>query len=274
MSLPLIHPLTTVADIQAAVDLQKKVWQAQDRDLVPVTEVIAARENGGIVLGARDGGRMVGFVFSMVGRREGQTYQYSRMLAVDPEWRGRGLGVRLKLAQKAAALALGDRRMEWTFDPLEGRNAALNLHRLGARVCHYYRDFYGARTSRFDLGIPTDRLRAEWDLTRDVESTGPEPHELPRGLVGFVASSQDPLAGPGEYQPPLPDSEYWIPVPIPFQPIREEAPGQALAWRMSLREAFEAAFALGLVGVDFQAPTTAGVGHGYYRLRPPHSGNA
>ncbi|HEX7878837.1 MAG TPA: GNAT family N-acetyltransferase, partial [Candidatus Eisenbacteria bacterium] len=167
----ILRPLASIAEIQAAVDLQRDVWQAEDRDLVPATEIVAARSNGGVVLGAWSGSRLVGFTFSMIGRRSGRVYQYSRMLAVHPEWRGHGLGAALKLAQKEASLAAGDRWMEWTFDPLEGRNANLNVARLGVRVRHYERDFYGARTSRFDLGIPTDRVRAEWDLEEDLDVT-------------------------------------------------------------------------------------------------------
>ncbi|TPW18166.1 MAG: hypothetical protein FD129_80 [bacterium] len=268
MSLPRIRPLTTIADIQAAVELQKAVWQADDRDLVPVTEIIAARENGGIVLGGFEGDRMIGFVFSMVGRRGGVTYQYSRMLAVDPASRGQGLGAALKLAQKEAALALGDSWMEWTFDPLEGRNASLNLGRLGARVRHYYRDFYGARTSRFDLGIPTDRLRAEWDLARGSAPPGSRRSRPEDARLGLMPGSGDPLGGPGPHQPPVAGRDYWIPVPIPFQPIREAHPAAALAWRMALREAFEAAFRLGYTVVDFEMPTTPGPPLGFYRLVP------
>lgn len=274
MSSPLIRPLVRIEEIHAAVDLQKAVWQAEDRDLVPVTEIVSARENGGIVLGAFALDRMVGFVFSMVGRRDGLCYQYSRMLAVDREWRGRGLGASLKLAQKRVALAAGDTRMEWTFDPLEGRNAALNLRRLGARVRHYYRDFYGARTSRFDLGIPTDRLRAEWDLTEDLDLTGPDRLRSERARVGVSVVDDNPANGPGDFHPPDAASDYRIPVPIPFQPIREEDPQLAMAWRTSVRTAFEAAFALGFEVVDFESPIDNGQGCGFYRLRRPETGAA
>lgn len=271
MSVALIRPLARIEEIHDAVELQKVVWRAEDRDLVPVTEFVAARENGGIVLGAYQEDRMVGFVFSMVGRRDGRSYQYSRMLAVSPDCRGHGLGAALKLAQKKAALALGDTRMEWTFDPLEGRNAALNLRRLGARVRHYYRDFYGARTSCFDLGIPTDRLRAEWDLTEDLESTGPDRRRNPGARIGIQATAGHHSNGPGDFQRPDAAADYHIPVPIPFQPIREAHPDQALAWRLAQRRAFEAAFALGFEVVDFQLPTDPEAGPGYYRLRKPGS---
>jgi predicted GNAT superfamily acetyltransferase len=269
VGVPDIRPLASIAEIQAAVDLQKEVWQAEDRDLVPATEIVAARANGGIVLGAWSGGRLVGFTFSMVGRRAGRVYQYSRMLAVHPEWRGHGLGAALKLAQKAASLAAGDTRMEWTFDPLEGRNANLNIARLGARVCHYERDFYGARTSRFDLGIPTDRVRAEWDLTEDLEVTGPLRRLSGGAVFAMTVGVEDPAEGPGNFQLPKPPIDYWIPVPVPFQPIRESNADAALAWRMSQRRAFEAAFERGYVVVDFRHTGRGGAGLGHYVLRHP-----
>lgn len=253
-----LRPLASVDEIRAAVDLEQAVWQAEERDLVPVTEIVAARENGGIVLGAWEGERLVGFVFSMVGRRDGRIYQYSRMLAVDPAWRGRGLGAELKLAQKREALARGDRWMEWTFDPLEARNAALNLRRLGARVSHYYRDFYGARTSRFDLGIPTDRFRAGWDLDEDLRRTGPGRRAAAEGApVAFEVVLIDGRPRPGPVRVAPGWDRCLIPVPSLFQPIREASRDTALAWRMAVRQAAEAAFAAGLVVVDFEPAWSA-----------------
>jgi predicted GNAT superfamily acetyltransferase len=102
------------------------------------------------------------------------------MLAVLPEFRNAGLGRRLKLAQRADALARGIDRMEWTFDPLEIKNAHLNIARLGAIARRYKRDFYGPSTSPLQGGLPTDRLAAEWWLRSDrVRRTlGEEPGKV------------------------------------------------------------------------------------------------
>jgi predicted GNAT superfamily acetyltransferase len=107
---------------------------------------------------------MVGFAMALPGYRDGKPYLHSHMLAVLPEYRNAGLGRRLKLAQREDALARGFDRMEWTFDPLEIKNAHLNMARLGAISRRYIPDFYGPSTSPLQGGLPTDRLVAEWWL--------------------------------------------------------------------------------------------------------------
>jgi predicted GNAT superfamily acetyltransferase len=127
---------------------------------------LVAESIGGQVIGAFDdrgsgGDAIVGFAMSLPGYRDGRPYLHSHMLAVLPEYRNAGLGRRLKLAQRDDALARGIELMEWTFDPLEIKNAHLNLARLGAIARRYRRDFYGPSTSPLQGGLPTDRLVAE-----------------------------------------------------------------------------------------------------------------
>jgi predicted GNAT superfamily acetyltransferase len=105
---------------------------------------------------------MVGFAMSMPGILDGEAYLHSHMLAVQPEYRNAGIGRKLKLAQREEAIARGIQRMEWTFDPLEIKNAYLNITRLGAVVHSYTPNFYGVFSSRLQAGLPTDRLHAEW----------------------------------------------------------------------------------------------------------------
>ena len=119
---------------------------------------------GGQVIGAFDRDVMVGFAMSLPGYRDGKAYLHSHMLAVLPEYRNAGLGRRLKLAQRDDALARGFDLMEWTFDPLEIKNAHLNIVRLGAIARRYMPNFYGPSTSPLQGGLPTDRLVAEWWL--------------------------------------------------------------------------------------------------------------
>jgi predicted GNAT superfamily acetyltransferase len=111
---------------------------------------------------------LVGFVLSLPGVKSGdgepRPYLHSHMLAVREGYRNRGLGAQLKLAQRKEALDRGIRLIEWTFDPLEIKNAFLNIHKLGGIVCRYYVDFYGVSSSRLQGGLPTDRLVAEWRL--------------------------------------------------------------------------------------------------------------
>ena len=159
-----IVPLTGLADFERCVELQLAVWGYSDGDLIPKRVFIVAEAIGGQVIGAFAGEELVGFAMSLPGYREGTAYLHSHMLAVLPEYRNAGLGRRLKLAQRADALERGIERMEWTFDPLEIKNAHLNIARLGAIARRYRRDFYGPSTSPLQGGLPTDRLVAEWWL--------------------------------------------------------------------------------------------------------------
>ncbi len=159
-----IASVSALADFERCVEVQFAVWGYSDGDLIPRRVFIVADRIGGQVIGAFDRDVMVGFAMALPGYRAGKPYLHSHMLAVLPEYRNAGLGRRLKLAQRNDALARGIELMEWTFDPLEIKNAHLNIVRLGAIARRYMPDFYGPSTSALQGGLPTDRLVAEWWL--------------------------------------------------------------------------------------------------------------
>jgi predicted GNAT superfamily acetyltransferase len=159
-----IAALKTIAEFERCIEVQAAVWGYSDGDLVPRRVFVVADRIGGQVIGALDGDVVVGFAMSLPGFRGGKAYLHSHMLAVLPEYRDAGLGRRLKLAQRDDALARGIDLMEWTFDPLEIKNAHLNIARLGAIARRYERDCYGPSTSPLQGGLATDRLVAEWWL--------------------------------------------------------------------------------------------------------------
>jgi predicted GNAT superfamily acetyltransferase len=128
---------------------------------------VVAQRIGGQVIGAFEDDTLVGFAMSLPGYRDGKPYLHSHMLAVLPQYRNLGVGRSLKLAQRDDGIARGFDLMEWTFDPLEIRNAHLNIARLGAIVRRYQPDFYGPSSSPLQGGLPTDRLYAEWWLRSD-----------------------------------------------------------------------------------------------------------
>ena len=108
---------------------------------------------------------------SLPGMRNGHSYLHSQMLAVRQQYRNRGLGRRIKLFQRDDALARGFELMEWTFDPLEIKNAYLNIEKLGAIARRYNVNQYGITSSPLQGGLPTDRLVAEWWMkSRRVEA--------------------------------------------------------------------------------------------------------
>jgi predicted GNAT superfamily acetyltransferase len=151
-------------ELRACVALQKEIWNFTDAELVPLRMFVVAEKVGGQVMGAFAGNRIVGFALSVPGTRSGRVYLHSHMLAVHQDYRNGGLGRRLKLLQREDALARGIELIEWTFDPLEIKNAYLNLEKLGAIARRYNINQYGITSSPLQGGLPSDRLIAEWWL--------------------------------------------------------------------------------------------------------------
>jgi predicted GNAT superfamily acetyltransferase len=159
-----IRKCNGIGELNACVALQKEVWNFDDVDLIPLRMFVVSQKIGGQVIGAFDGQDLIGFAFSIPGSRAGHAYLHSHMLAVRDSFRNRGLGRRLKLAQRDDAMRQGYDLLEWTFDPLEIKNAHLNLSRLGAIARRYSVNHYGHSSSPLQGGLPTDRLVAEWWL--------------------------------------------------------------------------------------------------------------
>jgi predicted GNAT superfamily acetyltransferase len=151
-------------ELRACVALQKEVWSFSDADLVPLRMFVVAGKVGGQVIGGFRESELVGFALAVPGIREGKPYLHSHMLAVREEYRNSGVGRRLKLFQREEALSRGLDWMEWTFDPLEIKNAYFNIERLGAIARRYTLNQYGMTSSPLQGGLPTDRLVAEWWL--------------------------------------------------------------------------------------------------------------
>lgn len=173
-----IRALATQQEFQDAVQLQKEIWGFDDVELLPVRLFVVATKVGGQVFGAFDGARMIGFCLAIPGlKASGKSYLHSHMLGVTEEYRDSGLGRLLKLRQRGDALARGIDLVEWTFDPLEIKNAYFNMERLGAIVRRYVRNQYGTTTSHLHGGLPTDRCVAEWWIgsprVRAIVSGGP-----------------------------------------------------------------------------------------------------
>ena len=158
-----IRPLTEREDLKTVVRLQRQIWGFEDVDLIPLRLFVVASKIGGQVFGAFDGREMVGFCMAIPGLKAGgKTYLHSHMLGVLPDYRNAGVGRMLKLTQRDDALRRGIQLIEWTFDPLEIKNAFFNMERLGAIVRRYVPNQYGTTSSPLHGGLPTDRCIAEW----------------------------------------------------------------------------------------------------------------
>jgi len=153
-----------IEEFRACVALQKEVWNFSDVELVPLRMFVVADKVGGQVIGAFEASKMIGFALAVPGARSGHIYLHSHMLAVRKEYRNAGLGRRMKLMQREDAMARGIDLIEWTFDPLEIKNAYLNIEKLGAIARRYNINQYGITSSPLQGGLPSDRLIAEWWL--------------------------------------------------------------------------------------------------------------
>lgn len=246
---PVLRPLTTPADYEACLALQRATWGHDFRELVPPALLQVAQKMGGIVAGAFAGDRLVGFVFGITGLAAGELAHWSHMLAVDEARRDQGIGRRLKEYQRAQVLAMGIAQMFWTFDPLMARNAHFNLARLGARVVEYVRDMYGDNPmSRTDSVIGSDRFVVRWDLQAPAGARTPPPAVA----VGhpIIASTHDAL----------PDAPtVLVTIPSDIQALKHADPGGALAWRRSTRRAFEHYLAAGYRVTGIAPAATPGI---------------
>jgi predicted GNAT superfamily acetyltransferase len=236
-----IGPLDTIEKIRDAVALQKQVWGFADIELLPVRLFVTAGKIGGQMFGAfdrekLDGPKLIGFCLAIPGVKSGgAAYLHSHMLAVAPGYRDFGLGRRLKLRQREDALARGFELMEWTFDPLEIKNAYFNIERLGAIVRRFTRNQYGTTSSHLHGGLPTDRCTAEWWMSS--------------ARVNAILAGEPVERG---------EIEGRIEVPNDAGAIRTSDPERARAIQAGVAEQFEKYFDAGLAVIGFEKTETTG----------------
>lgn len=255
-----IRDLTTVAECRQVAALEREIWGYADaEDIVPPPILIVSAMRGGILLGAfKDRDRLAGFVYSIPAVKDGRLTQWSHMLGVAAEARNSGLGVRLKLAQRERALAMGIDLIEWTFDPLQALNAHLNFSRLGVVVETYQQNVYGDSSSPLHRGTPTDRFIAEWHLTRPhVERRISAPLVVMRDAGVALAPVVNPSTGgerwlrPGAPDLTLDAPRLLVEVPTGFTEMQASDLPLALEWRMATRAALEHYLSRGYRIVDF-----------------------
>ncbi len=272
-SKPEIRDLETLADLELVLRLEKEVWGLDDADVTPLTLAAALKAGGSLWLGAFDAGQMVGFALAFPSLERGRAGFHSHMLAVRESHRGHNLGYDLKLAQRQRALALGIKEMTWTFDPLRGRNAHLNFHRLGVTCDSYRIDFYGPQTSSPLHRNGTDRLWVTWHLA-DLRVEERLHGKNPRVEVLDALTHLDPLVrfngdgrpAEGELAPALARQRIAIEIPGDIDPIEKDDPERAREWRLATRRAFSEAIKAGFVVKEFCRSIRGQQGPGAYLL--------
>ena len=240
-----VRPLDQPAEMKAVVALYRAVFELDPTDpAISPRLLFALRRNGGSVIGAFDGDRLIGFAYGFLGKdaASGEVYHYSQTAAVAADWQGRGVGRALKLGQRAYVLDTGITRMRWSYDPMRAGNAHFNLDVLGARARWFVRNLFGVDDMGRDLGQPSDRLIVDWDLTGPPrpEPAGGRPARVP-GWGEVVRDGPDLLIG----------------IPRNWSAVAAGPADRATRLRATVSEALERALADGYVGVSCRSvPST------------------
>jgi chorismate synthase len=237
-------------EIKAVEDLQKEVWGLPDLDVVPTTQLVAAKAAGGVLIGAFDGENLIGFVYGFVGYEEGRMTHHSHMLAVKPPYRDLSLGYRLKCAQRDFVLAQGITEMTWTFDPLQSLNAYFNFSRLGVVSDRYLVDFYGTDAASFLHQNGTDRLWVTWLLASQPVTQRPE-SSATNAIKSLVESGNNNAPRLRDLDLEHSGDDVSIDIPADIRSIESQDPKTAAAWRSTTRAAFNQAFSVGYVAIAF-----------------------
>lgn len=224
-----VRECTTIEEFDSCINLQREAFGLPDLEISPRRHLIVSRQAGGWTLGAFAGDRMVGFVHHLAAvRPDNEIYGYSHMMAVARDYQNKGIGARLKWAQRAKAMSEGRNFIKWTWDPMQSRNAHFNLNRLGVMVHAYGDNFYGIDYDvdrSKTIGIPSDRLFASWHLNspRVVALGEGREHRIDAEPVKTIA------------------------IPVDWSSVVKNNPQAAVAEQARVRSEFQNAFAEQLV---------------------------
>lgn len=237
-----VRSFSSNEDFEACVELQKLTWGSDFSDVVPLSILKIGQKAGGVAAGAfAPDGRMLGFVWGLTGIRDRRPFHWSHMAAVRPGTRDAGIGYELKVFQRGFVLEQGVEEVEWTYDPLESRNANLNINKLGGDIKEYVEDMYaGEMGSELARGIGTDRFIVSWKVA------SPKVAERLSGRLPDPAAVAErfrdaPAVGleAAEEGTPLPEAPLIrVAIPEDIQAVKTERPEEAAAWRQSTRRAF------------------------------------
>jgi len=287
-----IRPVTAVEDINQIEEIQRNTWKMEELDIIPARVFHAMQRNGACLLGAFDGGKMVGFVFGLLGTVEGladridqvaaaRLLMYSVTMGILPEYQRSGIGYRLKIGQREFALRIGVRLITWTFDPLESLNGYLNFQKL-AVVCHQYLPNYYGEMSGINVGLPSDRFYVEWWVTSNRVKTRVSRNRGPLTL-GQYLGGRAVIVNECERDDnalPMPPAEFLlregsliiVEIPNDIQRIKSVSPLLARQWREHIRSVFVHYFDQEYLVTDFVRNLDEdGLSRSYYVLTQTNS---
>lgn len=233
--------ITNIEEVKEAVTLQLEIWGEEVVTNLP--QLMAAIHNGGVLMGAFAGQKLIGFCYGFTGYKNHEVYLYSHMSAVSPNYRNLGIGTLLKQAQKEWAEKNDYRKIVWTYDPLEARNAYVNLTKLGGYVRTYLESYYGDMGDRLNQGLPSDRLLLEWEFDRlpdiknaNIASSYPSLIETRHSGSLLHPSIKNKIAD---------NHGYLLPIPADIHSIKAQDIDCAREWRICVRVLLTEAFSRG-----------------------------
>jgi len=261
-------------EFRQLAEVHRAVWGDEG---VPVTLQRALQDNGGLVLGAFADIYLAGFALSLIGWDGASLYHYSHATAVRPEYQNHQLGFRLKAFQRDEVLKLGLSEVRWTFDPLQSRNAWLNVRRLGGRPDRYFIHYYGQMADTINRDMETDRVRLRWEIASPhVEArvggkspTAEEDRDRWKSSVAIVETEvgEKGLRLPTVVAEPSGDRAH-LEIPFDLTAVHQHEPAALRQWRHAVRDGFRAAFDLGYRVDDFAVVTADHERRSFYFLSP------
>ncbi len=238
-----VRECTSTEDFKQCIELERAVWKDDDIGIMPIRLYMISKACNAPTIGAFEpSGRLVGFVHTMLALMNKHVVYHSHLAAVLEDFRHKDIGFRMKLAQREHAIKAGVPLIAWTFDPLQSRNAHLNINKLGAIIRRYAVNYYGEGLSTvFDSEVPSDRIFAEWWVS--------SPH------VESVLEGQLPQAA---------EKTESVLIPEDVDTVRGRSVEEHLKWRLRVREDFQNKLAGGLIARGFER----GSGTSKYLLGP------
>lgn len=268
-----IQPIRSLYDLKKTHDIQRNTWGYRDEMIFPYTIMTSTRHSGGVLLGAYIDDSLVGFLYGYLGMGGGSLYLFSQRMGILPEYQGLGIGTALKLAQREQMLRQGIDLVVWTYEPLAGISARLNVEKLGGIVRTYVRDIYGTVENPLQAGLAMDRLLVEWHLMSDRVRTRVGGHVKQPSLREWLEEKKYPIVNFANWNDKLPrpiaadleldDKVLLVQVPPDLQAIKKRDLSIARGWRITTRRIFEAYFRRGYVITGFAGEKSASAPNTY-----------
>jgi chorismate synthase len=246
-----VRELQNTREFEQAEEVQMSAWGMGPRGAVPKEVMIAINDNGGLVLGAFEGKKMVGFALTLVGHLGGRVYMYSHMTGVVKEYQSKGIGYLIKQKQREISLKRGFSSIAWTFDPLIARNAYFNFNKLGVIARNYHIDYYGPMKDSINAGWATDRFLCEWFIEpaslRKVRSYSRLQLADAAVLIDRRGAGDEAVCR--DWHIDLGARRALIDIPADVVQLKLKRPEEANRWREATREIFLSYFAEGYSAV-------------------------